>query len=139
MSKKKKGFEVIWVSQDRSVDDYVQYFQHMPWLAIPPEKVGDYIESLAAKYQLKGIPHLVLLDGQDASIITLEGRAKILEDPNGLSYPWGSRSLLNILPSPLRTALKSQINKVKNNIKAFLLSVIDGIMPLKFLKNILRI
>mmetsp|Transcript_62896 Transcript_62896/g.174321 ORF Transcript_62896/g.174321 Transcript_62896/m.174321 type:complete len:640 (+) Transcript_62896:71-1990(+) len=41
--------------------------------------------ALSAKFDVRGIPTLVLLES-DGSIITKKGRAKVLEDPEG--FPW---------------------------------------------------
>jgi predicted DCC family thiol-disulfide oxidoreductase YuxK len=61
---------------------------------------------------LQGIPHLVILDGDDATVITLDGRTAIAKDQYGLEFPWRARTLLNMMPKPLKRMVKAQIVKV---------------------------
>jgi thiol-disulfide isomerase/thioredoxin len=106
VNKKGKKFEVVLVSQDQNPTDFVEYFQKMPWLAIPMDEVVDYVQTLGAQFRLKGIPHLVILDGYDATVYTLDGRGKIMSDKYGLEYPYRPRTVLNAIPRPLKNLLQ---------------------------------
>jgi len=71
-----KPFEIIFVSSDRSADAMQGYMQdyNMPWLAIP---FGDAkIRELGGRYGIRGIPALVVIDG-DGNTITTQGRNDI--------------------------------------------------------------
>ena len=65
--------------------------------------------ALAPKYGLKGIPHLVLLDGDDATLITTDGRTCLMKDQYGLEFPWRPRTLLSLLPKPMKRFLSIQL------------------------------
>ena len=54
MNKKGRNFEVIWVSRDRTADEFAEYFYKMPWLAIPVDNLNTIAEQLGAKYQMRG-------------------------------------------------------------------------------------
>ena len=67
-----KRFEVVFVSADRSQEDFDAYYAKMPWLALPyddRELQGD----LNRLYGVRGIPTLVLLNPKDGSVISADG------------------------------------------------------------------
>lgn len=71
-----KPFEVIFVSRDRSADAMLGYMKDykMQWLALP---FGDArIQALASRYDIRGIPALVVIDS-NGNTITTNGRAAI--------------------------------------------------------------
>merc|ERR1712146_92866 len=70
-----KSIEVVFVSSDRDQAGFDGYFGEMPWLAVPFEQ-RDVKAKLGEKYGVRGIPTLVVLDG-DGQLVTLEGRAKV--------------------------------------------------------------
>lgn len=106
----------------------------MPWLAVTLQNVQPVLEKLAPKYELKGIPHLVILDGDDATVLTLDGRTAIAKDPYGLEYPWRPRTLLSLLPKPLKRLLKAQLEKLLHSLKSTIRGALEGIAPGKVLK-----
>ncbi|CAK9828084.1 nxn [Anthophora retusa] len=95
-------FEVIFVSSDRSEESYNVYIETMPWLRIPFSQ-EDRRRKLARALDVQAIPTLVILDPRD-NIVTLDGRAELIEDPEGLNFPWTSR-LVNILTEKYATSL----------------------------------
>jgi Thioredoxin-like len=138
LNKKGKKFEVVWLSRDRSSDEFLEYYQKMPWLAVTLQNVPPVLEKLAPKYELKGIPHLVILDGDDASVITLDGRTAIAKDPYGLEYPWRPRTLLSLLPKPLKRLLKAQLEKLLISLKSTIRGALEGLAPGKVLNWIMK-
>ena len=66
----------MFLSADKSEDVFKEYFNEMPWLALPFKK-RDLISKLSKKYECKGYPYLVLLDGKSGETITLLGRAAV--------------------------------------------------------------
>lgn len=58
----KGDFEVIFISGDEDEESFDQYFSKMPWLAIPfsESAMRDELNKL---FEVNGIPHLVILDG----------------------------------------------------------------------------
>ncbi|RZF46810.1 hypothetical protein LSTR_LSTR012033 [Laodelphax striatellus] len=83
-----KKFQVLFVSSDRSLDSFESYFSIMPWLALPYDETESR-QDLAKLFDIHGIPTLVLLD-TDQSLITIEGRGEINDDPQGKRFPWNS-------------------------------------------------
>merc|ERR1719460_1774699 len=58
---KAKGCEIVFVSSGRSADAFKEYYETMPWLAIPH---GDKRkELLSSRFGVSGIPSFVLVDG----------------------------------------------------------------------------
>lgn len=52
MNSKGKKFEVIFVSRDRSAEEFGRYYSKMPWLAIPLTSLNQVLERLAPKYKV---------------------------------------------------------------------------------------
>ena len=69
-------FEVIFVSSDSSEEDFKKYHEDMPWLAIP-YKNEDEKDACSEKYSIRGLPTLVLIDGETGDIITEDGRGAV--------------------------------------------------------------
>ena len=138
LNKKGKKFEVVWISRDRSGDEFLEYYQQMPWLAVTLDNLEKVLQKLGPKYELKGIPHLVILDGDDASVISLDGRTVIANDQHGLEYPWRPRTLLSLLPKPLKRMVKAQIEKVTTSVRSTLRGVLDSLAPAKVLNWLLK-
>jgi nucleoredoxin len=83
---KSKGMEIVFVSSDKDDESFREYFAEMPWLAVPYSE-RDLKAELSKKYKVQGIPSLVIL-GPDGTIITKDGRAVVMEDPEAAKYPW---------------------------------------------------
>lgn len=114
MNKKTKGrFEIVWVSGDRSEQEFASYYQKMPWLAVPINVASQVYQMLSPMYKVKGIPHMVFLDGEDASVYTLDGREKVLRDPYGLEYPYKPRSLAALVPKPIKKIIAARVESLK--------------------------
>lgn len=133
--------EIVWVSADRSAEEYVGYFEKMPWLAVPIQGVAAVTQALGSKLGVKGIPHLALLSS-DGTIITLDGRKAVLQDPHGLSFPWrpkgaallslakglGAKLLALIrLSLPSLSSLPSTMTDIVKRSLAFLEGVLEGL------------
>ncbi|XP_039299128.1 nucleoredoxin isoform X2 [Nilaparvata lugens] len=83
-----KKFQVLFVSSDRSVESFKSYLSIMPWLALPYDE-SELRQDLAKLFDIHGIPTLVILN-TDHSLITIDGRGEINDDPLGKRFPWGS-------------------------------------------------
>lgn len=77
-------FEVVFVSSDRAPDAFNEYWGKMPWLALPFAERSQK-EKAAALHKVRGIPTLVLYDGEGKAYTT-EGRAEVSDFPEG--FPW---------------------------------------------------
>jgi hypothetical protein len=91
--------------------------------------IDGFHTTLGPLYQLKGIPHLVILDGDDASVITVDGRMQVLRDKYGLEFPWRPRTIMNMIPKPLRKLIQLQSEKVIVSAKKILEGVLQQLAP----------
>jgi len=82
-----KSFEIVFVSSDRDQASFQDYYNSMPWLALPFDD-RKRKEDLSNKFGVKGIPTFILFDGANGSVIQREGRMKVVEDPTGDEFPW---------------------------------------------------
>merc|ERR1711963_1138082 len=81
-----KKFEIVFVSSDRDQASFDEYYAEMPWKAIPLSD-GEKKEALGGKYGVRGIPTLVLVRGGTGETITVDGRAKVMNDTEGANSP----------------------------------------------------
>ena len=66
--------EIIFVSFDKSKEEFEEYRKSMPWIAIP---YGDPKRDLLKKeHGIIGIPHLVVMKA-DGTVIVPNGRADV--------------------------------------------------------------
>eukprot|EP00920_Eleutheroschizon_duboscqi_P018637 GHVT01044299.1.p1 GENE.GHVT01044299.1~~GHVT01044299.1.p1 ORF type:complete len:274 (-),score=57.19 GHVT01044299.1:449-1270(-) len=74
-----KAIEIVWVSSDRTAEDFQSYGASMPWLAVPfgAPQVSSRLSSLFA---IRGIPSLVIVDARDGKILERQGVEKV-RDP----------------------------------------------------------
>lgn len=79
IKEKNNNFEIIFISSDKTEDNFKEYYKTMPWLAVPYEK--RYIKTkLCSLFGIKTIPRLIILDNE-SEIIDLDGR-KFIENNN---------------------------------------------------------
>lgn len=97
-SLQQKGFEVVFVSSDRSEEDFNEYFGEQPWLALDysQRKLKD---KLSQHFGVRGIPSFIIID-KDGSVITKEGAAAVRGDPKGEEFPWYPKPVENLKSGP---------------------------------------
>jgi len=83
----KEKMEVIFISSDRDESQFNEYSGEMPWLSLPYEKRNEK-ELLSDAFGVEGIPSFVVLNS-NGTVITTEGRAKVMSDPKGDKLPNG--------------------------------------------------
>lgn len=84
-----KKFETIFVSSDSDQQSFDEYYDEMPWNALPYSE-RDLKSSLSDIYGVSGIPSLVFLDSS-GKLITTNGRSLISK---GIEcYPWNEDAL----------------------------------------------
>jgi len=91
-----RNFEVVFVSSDRSEDEFNEYFKEMPWYALP---YADRMtkEKLSKMFKVQGIPHLALLD-PSGTLITANGRQKVMENfETCAGFPWKPPTFIEAL------------------------------------------
>ena len=87
---KEKNFEIIFISSDRDERAFNEYYKDMPWLTLSYSERKKK-EEIGKKFQITGIPTLLLLDGDSADILCKDARDKIQhKDLRGDSFPWKS-------------------------------------------------
>jgi len=65
---------VIFASSDKDQASFDEYYKEMPWHAIP-YSARDLKDKLSASFDCKGIPMLVVLDG-NGKLVSANGRAE---------------------------------------------------------------
>jgi len=89
-----KQFEIVFVSSDRDMGQFSEYFGTMPWCAIPP---GDARKNkLSQRYEVEGIPTFVLIDGATGATINADGRDAVGSDPSGAEFPWHPKPVTDL-------------------------------------------
>ncbi|MDA0343662.1 MAG: thioredoxin family protein [Verrucomicrobia bacterium] len=90
-NKNSKDFEVVFVSSDRSSEDQLKYMEKygMKWYTLPHG--SDAAKQLSKKYEVRGIPALVIVDA-DGNTITKNGRGDVSKDPSGALASWQKKS-----------------------------------------------
>ena len=74
-----KNFEIIFVSADEDEDGALKYFSEMPWKMLSYAE-RDTEAALSKKYEVRGIPSLIIID-ENGELITSEGREAIMSVP----------------------------------------------------------
>jgi len=89
--KNAKEFEVVFVSSDRSQEDQLKYMEKygMKWYALPHG--SDEANELKKKYEVRGIPSLVIVDAE-GNTITKNGRGDVSGNPSGALASWQKKS-----------------------------------------------
>jgi nucleoredoxin len=78
VNSEEKQFEVVFVSSDKDEKSFKDYHNEMPWLALP---FGDpIVAEIKQKYQVRGIPTLVLLR-PDGTTIDVDSRNDVTAGP----------------------------------------------------------
>jgi nucleoredoxin len=87
-NKDESAFEVVFVSFDRTEQQFTEYFAQMPWLAV---EFGESARvRLSDEYRVSGIPTLVILD-KDGNILTRSGVAGV-GSSGADGFPWTNAS-----------------------------------------------
>jgi nucleoredoxin len=72
------NFEIVYISSDRSLQEFQDYYATMPWTAIPTDAASaHYKNELAKSLNIRGIPALVVLDAKTGYFVTDQARAAV--------------------------------------------------------------
>lgn len=79
------GLEIVFISSDRDEDSFNRYFSSMPWLAVPYHHLPSCKQALSTKYNVRGIPSLVVVDSISGQVVinNTESRALVLQTCQG--------------------------------------------------------
>lgn len=75
-----KVMEVIFVSGDRTQEEFETYYGEMPWLALP--RTDSRLAALAKKFEVKGVPRLIVLRN-DGTVIDNSAVQKVTNEGPG--------------------------------------------------------
>lgn len=81
----KENFEIVFVSGDHDDESFQGYFKKMPWLAIPFSD-SEVLESLSELFEVKGIPHFVVLNDEGA--VVNDSGVEIIREYGAEGYPF---------------------------------------------------
>jgi hypothetical protein len=79
------GLEIVFISSDRDEDSFSRYFSSMPWLSVPYSHLPSCKQALSLKYNVRGIPSLVVVDSISGHVVidNAESRALVLQTCQG--------------------------------------------------------
>ncbi|KAI4316985.1 hypothetical protein L6164_024902 [Bauhinia variegata] len=88
-----RDFEIVYVSSDEDVDAFNGFYGHMPWLAVPFSDL-ETKKSLSRKYDVEGIPCLIILQPRDnKEDATLRDGVELIYRYGVQAYPFTSQRL----------------------------------------------
>jgi len=74
-----KQFEIVFVSADEDEESARNYFNEMSWNMMIPFDDQETKDLLDSKYEVSGIPTLVLINGDTGATMTTDGRSTLFE------------------------------------------------------------
>ena len=77
---------MVFVSGDQDEEAFNAYFAKMPWLAVPFSD-SEGRKGLDEQFEVRGIPHLVILDAKTGEVLTGDGVEIVSEYGIG-AYPF---------------------------------------------------
>lgn len=89
---KGKNFEIVFASSDKSEKEFLEYHAEQPWLALPFAN-RDAKAKLSKKFKVGGIPTLVILD-ENGATLNKDGRSAVMEPEK---FPWTPPTLSEAL------------------------------------------
>ena len=82
INESEKVIEVIFLSGDKTQEEYDEYYGEMPWLALP--KGDARLPPIAKKFEVRGVPRLIILK-PDGTVVEQNGVQKItMEGPGAI-------------------------------------------------------
>eukprot|EP00903_Cladosiphon_okamuranus_P008316 g8000.t1 len=97
LQKDGKPFELVFVSSDKSQEEFSSYMGDMPWLSVPYD--GKTRGTIAQLLGVTALPTLLVFD-EDQQLITANGRQEIIKDQKGENFPWYPKALAELSESP---------------------------------------
>eukprot|EP00040_Diaphanoeca_grandis_P032159 m.194393 g.194393 ORF g.194393 m.194393 type:complete len:1158 (-) comp32525_c1_seq3:46-3519(-) len=82
--------EVVLVSSDRTEELYLTHLTAHPWIALPFGS-REIKQALRRRFDVRGIPSLVVIDAHTAHVVTYDGLSMLKKDQTGVSFPWSPK------------------------------------------------
>ena len=60
-------FEVVFLSCDKTIENFNEYYSEMPWPSLPHNDAR--IKSIAKTFKIKGVPRLIVLNAKTGEVI----------------------------------------------------------------------
>ncbi|CAI7990419.1 Nucleoredoxin [Geodia barretti] len=98
-------FDIVFLSSDRDEAQFNEYFQLMPWYAVPYED-RELKNEASKRFKVTGIPTLVFINAENGALITTDGRSVVMDDPDGKDFPWTPKPVLELLSGVLKAPEK---------------------------------
>jgi len=90
---KPNGVEIVFISSDRDIQSFNEYFGKMPWMSLP-EGDKQTQAKLSKTFEVNGIPHLLVLDARTGHFVTHNAKGEVAnvagdaEKGNALIRSW---------------------------------------------------
>eukprot|EP00475_Leptophrys_vorax_P012570 TRINITY_DN189_c0_g1_i1.p1 TRINITY_DN189_c0_g1~~TRINITY_DN189_c0_g1_i1.p1 ORF type:complete len:421 (-),score=146.00 TRINITY_DN189_c0_g1_i1:80-1342(-) len=104
----KLDLEIVFMSRDKEVNSFNEYFHKMPWKAAPYASTRSECAELMEKFGLQGIPSLVILDRETRQLITTKGVEQVYGHPDGAGFPW--------VPQPIEELTGGSVSDLQEGI-----------------------
>jgi nucleoredoxin len=102
VTEQKQPFEILFVSSDRSEDQFKEYYGEMPWACLPFGD-RDTKKKLSSHFGVQGIPSLVLLDVGNGSAENIKvlnentvGSVRGDKESGFANFPWSPKLVSDI-------------------------------------------
>ena len=91
--------ELVFVSSDNDEEGFAEYFDEMPWKALPYSARAIQVK-LSQKYTVSSIPALLIVDAKSGEVCTANGVEGVSRGSTGLaSFPWKQPIELPCVPT----------------------------------------
>lgn len=82
----RKDIEIVYISSDRTLDEFLSYYGSMPWLAVPTDaEAAQRKNELARTFRLQGIPTLIVLENKTGLFVTSQARQQVYDLGEGIT------------------------------------------------------
>ena len=88
-----RTFEIVLVSSDEAAEDFESHHSSMPWMALNHN--DPKCHELREKFQVMGVPALVILDAKTGFTVTTRARKDLKKDVKEVFDQW--EKLLELL------------------------------------------
>lgn len=85
--------EIVFISSDRDIQSFNEYFGKMPWISLPEDDKQTQAK-LSKTFEVNGIPHLLVLDARTGHFVTHNAKGEVAnvagdaEKGNALIRSW---------------------------------------------------
>jgi hypothetical protein len=109
-----KNLAAVFISSDRDEASFAQYYNEMPWFAMPFNQMRS--QMLGAQFGVQGIPTVVVLNGRTGALISANGKMDIAGkqfDMAGCMAAWGVTPTFAPSPTPVQSTTPAVTAPVK--------------------------